>query len=149
MNKTKGIVGLLAGGIFAALVPSAVIADGAALFEDYCSACHNVSGTGNPGLAPPLNLAEFWQGLGPRASEYLVGVMIGGMTGRLSAGGVEYIGLAMPAQDYLSDDEAAEIASWILAELGKMEAAVTPADIAATRRSPPAHAHLRKIRKGE
>lgn len=148
MNKSRIAAAVSAALTLGALAP-AVHADGAALFEEHCSACHSPGGVGTPGLAPPLNLTDFWQGLGDRAPSYISGVLMSGLTGKINAGGVDYIALAMPAQEQLTDDEAAEVASYVLSDLGQTKLAVTPAEIAATRAAPPSHADLRKIRKGE
>lgn len=135
-----------AGFLFAA---SAASADGATTFTDICAACHGEGGVGNPGLAPPLNLADFWAGLGGKAPDYIAGVLAAGLSGKISAGGMDYIGLAMPAQAELSDTDAAAVATYVLGTLGgQAGVTVTPEAIAAARAAPPAHADLRKLRKG-
>lgn len=148
MNRPHLLAAIASTLALGALAP-AVHADGAELFEEHCTACHSTGGVGTPGLAPPLNLSEFWQGLGDRAPAYVSGVLMSGLTGKINAGGVDYIALAMPAQEQLTDEEAATIASYVLGDLGQTQLAVTPAEIAAARAAPPSHADLRKVRKGE
>ena len=131
----------------AATAAGPAAADGAATFASICAACHAEGGVGTPGLAPPLTLADVWQGLGEKAPAYIAGVLASGLTGKISAGGMDYIGLAMPAQAELSDQDAAEVATYVLIELGGQSgASVTVADIAAARAAPPSHADLRKMR---
>ena len=140
---------LAAAALAAAILPGAAAADGATVFAETCAACHGAGGVGVPGIAPPLNLADFWAGLGDRAPAYVAGVLSAGLTGKVTAGGVDYIGLAMPAQAHLSPEEAAEVATYVLATLGGQAGlAVTPEMIAADRAAPPAHAALRTLRKG-
>lgn len=147
MNKTLGAAAFAAA--ICAALPSAVLADGATLFEDNCTACHAAGGVGTPGLAPPLNLHDFWAKLGDKAPGYISGVIAAGLTGKIAAGGMDYIGLAMPAQEHLTDEEAAEVATYVLTTFGGVEAVVTSEQIATARATPPSHADLRKIRKGE
>lgn len=143
----------LAAAAFAAALalaqPVAAEAEGAQVFHAVCAACHAEGGIGTPGVAPPLNRPEFWSKLGPKAPGYISGVLAAGLTGKISAAGQDYIGLAMPAQEKLTDAEAAAAASWVLATLGGISEQVTPEQIASARAAPPAHADLRKIRKGE
>lgn len=140
---------LLLAALCATATPGLALADGATLFSETCAACHGEGGVGTPGLAPPLNLADFWAGLGDKAPAYVAGVLMSGLTGKITAGGMDYIGLAMPAQVHLTDAEAAEVGTFVLATLGGQAAqAVTPEAIAADRAAPPTHADLRALRKG-
>lgn len=135
--------------ILAAALPGAALADGAALFADNCAACHAEGGVGTPGLAPPLVDAELWTRLGPKAPDYIAGVLTSGLTGRITVAAVDYIGLAMPEQTQLTPAEMAEVASYVLQTLNGLEQPVTEELAAATLASPPDHAALRKLRKGE
>lgn len=130
-----------------ATVPAQADGGGATLFADNCMACHGAGGIGIPGVAPPLNLAPFWQALGPKAPEYVAGVLTAGLTGRITAGGQLYVGVAMPEQGHLSDAELAAIAEWLLTSHGLPEARVPAALIAQYRQAPIAHADLRQMRK--
>ena len=71
---------------------------GEALFSSICAACHGDQGQGTAGIAPPLVDPTLWQGLGDKAPVYIAGVMAGGMSGKINANGVDYIGLVMPTQ---------------------------------------------------
>nr|WP_295887436.1 cytochrome c [uncultured Devosia sp.] len=120
---------------------------GRTLFEDNCSGCHQVGGTGQSGLAPPLVDKSLWTGLGPRSTEYLAGVMIGGFTGTIVAGGERFIGLAMPPQDWMTDAELQAVADYVLNDLNGLGLDI-PADTFVTlRQAPPSHGDLRAIRK--
>jgi mono/diheme cytochrome c family protein len=116
------------------------------LFEIHCAACHNTGGIGNPGLAPPLNRPVFWQALGDTAPEYLAGVMISGMAGKLDIQGQMYIGLIMPPVASTTDEELVEIGTWVLQTLGETEAVMTQELLEAARETRPTHADLRAMR---
>lgn len=132
-----------------ALLGAPAMADdtGRALFEDNCSGCHQLGGTGQPGLAPPLIDDTLWFGLGSRSPDYLAGVLMGGLTGTIVAGGERFIGLAMPPQDWMSDEELAAVADYVLDDLNGLDLDMPLDLLAATRQAPPSHAELRAIRK--
>ena len=116
------------------------------LFEEHCAACHNTGGTGNPGIAPPLNRPAFWQALGDDAPSYLAGVIRSGMAGKLTIQGQMYVGLIMPPVATATDEELVEIATWVLQSLGETEGEMTPELLAAAQEAQPTHADLRAMR---
>ncbi|WP_417308727.1 c-type cytochrome [Devosia sp.] len=120
---------------------------GEQLFVDNCSGCHQLGGVGQPGLAPPLVDPELWAGLGDKAPNYLVGVLFGGLTGQITAQGQVYIGVAMPPQSWMTDEELQLVADYVLQDLNDLEVAVDPALIETTRAAPPSHADLRETRR--
>lgn len=120
---------------------------GEQLFIDSCSGCHQLGGIGEPGLAPPLVDPALWSGLGEKGPQYLVGIMMGGLTGKITALGQDYIGLAMPPQDWMTDEEMQAVAAYVLGDLNGLEARPTPELIAATRAAPPPHTQSRAMRK--
>ncbi len=144
MARAFAALGLVAGLVAAA--PLAQAADGAAVFETRCSACHAAGGVGTPGLAPPLNRPGFWSGLGDKAPEYIAGVVTHGLNGTITAAGQKYLGLAMPPVAIATDEELAQATSWVLATLGGLKLAVTADDIAAARAKTLTAADLRAMR---
>lgn len=129
--------------------PAATLAeDGAALFEASCSACHQSGGIGNPGIAPPLNDTALWQRLGDKASDYVAGVMISGLSGTITAGGQVYAGLIMPSHASLTDTELAAIGTYILSTVNATGLVLDAAHIETARQAKPSHADLRKLRTG-
>lgn len=147
MERTRLATALVATAFLAVAVP-ALAADGAEVFESVCAACHQSGGTGAPGLAPPLVDPALWQRLGDKAPEYVANVMIAGLTGTITAGGQGYYGLAMPSQEYLSDEELLAAAAYVLQDLAGSKLAVTPEAIAAARAAPLGHKALIALRKG-
>lgn len=133
----------------ALLLAAPVAADeaGEQLFVDSCSGCHQLGGVGQPALAPPLVDPALWTGLGEKAPNYLVGVIMGGLVGKITAAGQDYVGLAMPSQDWMTDAEIAAVAAYVLGDLNGLDLVPTPELIAATRASHPSHSALRALRK--
>ncbi|WP_237153832.1 c-type cytochrome [Oryzibacter oryziterrae] len=133
---------------FVAVALPALAADGTKVFESVCAACHQSGGKGTPGLAPPLIDPALWQRLGDKAPYYVANVMIGGLSGTITAGGQGYYGLAMPSQAHLSDDELMAAANHVLQDLNGSKIAVTPDLIAGARAAPLGHKALLALRKG-
>lgn len=138
---------LIAAALVAAAIPARA-ADGTDVFESVCAACHQSGGTGTPGLAPPLVDPALWQRLGDKAPGYVANVMIGGLTGTITAGGQGYYGLAMPSQAHLTDEELLAAANHVLQDLNGSKLAVTPELITAARSAPLGHKALIALRKG-
>jgi mono/diheme cytochrome c family protein len=120
---------------------------GQGLFETNCSGCHQLGGIGSPGLAPPLADDALWQGLGDKAPKYFSGIMMSGLSGKIVAKGETYIGLAMPSQAALSDEDLAAIADYVLHDLNGITSLPTVESFAAARGAPPTHPHLKAMRK--
>lgn len=141
------IRGWLAGAV-ALMWQSTFAADGEALFKQTCAICHQVGGIGSPGLAPPLANHALWDKLGTNGSRYVAGVMLAGMSGRLEADGVDYVGLVMPPQRQLDDEQMAAIGTYILAALNGSSETVDTQAVRQLRSNPPTHGELRKMRQG-
>lgn len=133
-----------------ALAASAAAQDqsaGAELFDKICAACHQKAGAGAPGLAPPLADRALFASLGEEAPTYLGGVLLSGLTGRISANGMEYVGLVMPSHAGLTDAEVLAITGYVLGDLNGVSPRLAPAKLAALREAPPDHAALFKMRE--
>ncbi|WP_108257936.1 c-type cytochrome [Mangrovicoccus ximenensis] len=143
---TTKLKAALAGCLLSAAALPALAADGAEIFSAACAACHNEGGIGNPGLAPALNRPGFWSALGNQAVPYVSGVLVSGLAGKIEAAGQSYIGLIMPPVAGYDDADLAAAASYVLQDLGGLEAAATEADIAGARETRPSHADLRAMR---
>ncbi|BBE72414.1 c-type cytochrome [Oharaeibacter diazotrophicus] len=142
---TGAVRSVLAGAALAALVAPALAADGKAVFETVCVACHQEGGVGAPGLAPPLVDPELWSRLGDKAGAYVTGVLVAGLSGKIEAVGQTYVGVAMPSQEALSDEELVAVATYVLHDLNHLDVAIP----APPRADPPSHKALRAMRKGD
>lgn len=124
-----------AAGVAAAPVHAAV--NGEAQFKQHCAACHQPDGSGVPGLAPPLAKSLARHLASPRAAEYLVRVVIGGLAGPITVAGQTMVG-AMPGMPQLSDDEVGAVLNYVVRGLnGAAEDRVSPADVASVRQTRP------------
>lgn len=139
--------------LLAALVASApysasFASGGQQKFVDNCSGCHGTEAEGIPGMAPPLNNPELWNKLGSKSSEYIAGVMTGGMSGTLHAKGNDYDGMVMPPQDFIDTADLVEISHYLLNEVNKVDGGPDAALIDKLKSAPKSHDDLHKLRDG-
>lgn len=103
------------------------MAQGKRIFESACLACHQAGGAGLAGAFPPLAKSDFLNADIKRAIQ----VVIGGKSGEITVNGVKYNGV-MPAQ-LLSDEDVANVLTYITSSWGNTSKTVTPADVKAER----------------
>ena len=102
---------------------------GETVFKTNCMACHQETGLGIPGAFPPLAKSDFLNADPVRA----IKTVIEGRQGKLTVNGVTYDGV-MPAWS-LSDEDIANVLSYIYGNWGNSGHEVKPADVAAARGS--------------
>lgn len=97
-----------------------------------CAACHQPTGTGAPGMFPPLVGSEWVDG----GTARLGAIMLHGINGPLTVAGQSYNQL-MPAWGTLSDKKIAQVVTYIRREFGSLpegdDGVVTTEMIAAAR----------------
>jgi mono/diheme cytochrome c family protein len=86
---------------------------GKAVFTQYCLVCHQADGSGVPGMHPPLGPGS-WVGRDPKE---LVAVLIKGLNGKVEVNGEVYNSF-MPSQAQLTDEEMADVLSYIRSSFG-------------------------------
>ena len=102
--------------------------DGGQLFTAKCSACHQSTGLGIPGVFPPLAGSEWVRG----SDKILVQIPLHGISGTLQVKGASYHG-TMPSFDTLSDAEIAAVLTFVRSHFTNSAPAVSPATVAAGR----------------
>lgn len=118
--------------------PAASPVDGAALFADNCSGCHQEAAEGVAGKFPPLagNKDLFL------AHNFAPTVVLNGLAGKLEVNGGSFGDQQMPSLDYLTDDEVASVLNYVMSQFGNDAnrpadwVDLTPADVAALRQTP-------------
>lgn len=104
--------------------------DGAAVYASRCSACHQASGAGLPGLFPPLAGSEWVLG----KETTLAALVLHGASGPLTVKGSTYNG-AMPAFGaQLPDAELAAVLTHLRSQWGNRAAPVTAETVATVRK---------------
>jgi mono/diheme cytochrome c family protein len=106
----------------------ALAAKGKVTYTTLCGVCHQPTGAGMPGLAPPLLNSEW--ALGP--VDRPIRIVLGGLTGPVEVAGTKWQ-LEMPGLPILSDEDVAGVLTYIRREWEHSESAVSPAQVAAIR----------------
>ena len=101
---------------------------GKALFAGTCSTCHQANGEGMEGVFPPLAKSDYIKADPKR----LPTIMLHGLTGAVKVNGKDY-NSTMPPMSQLTDDEVANIATYVLNSWGNPGGRVTKAEAAAIR----------------
>lgn len=103
-------------------------ARGKALYETYCLTCHQDDGSGVPKLNPPLIKTTWVTG----DKKKLITWVLSGTTDKVAIDGKTYDN-NMPAQDYLKDEEIADVLTYVRSSFGNKSSAVTAAEVKGVR----------------
>lgn len=93
---------------------------GKAAYTKYCLVCHQASGSGVPGMFPPVGKGS-WAGRDPKE---LVLIITKGLSGKIEVNGQVYKS-AMPPQAQLTDKEIADVLTYIRSDFGNSFGAVS------------------------
>jgi mono/diheme cytochrome c family protein len=108
-------------------VSAAVLAAGKAVYTQNCLSCHQADGGGVDGLNPPLIKTDYVLGDKTR----LINVLLNGLKG-VDIGGEDYHN-AMPAQTQLTDQQMADVLTFVRNSFGNKASAVTAGEVKAVR----------------
>ncbi len=117
-------------------LPPATVAQGKAermkvgetLYKQNCVACHQADGAGMPPVFPPLAKSDFFA----KDPKVAVAVVANGLSGTIKVNGVDYNGV-MPKLE-LSDEEAANVLTYVMSSFGNAGAEVTPDQVKKARK---------------
>src|SRR5262249_34538181 len=93
-------------------------------FQQRCAVCHQATGSGVPGIYPPLKDTIGGYVRLPAGRTFLIHLLLFGMDGAIKSGGAVYDGFMPPAAD-LSDSDLAEAINYLFRTLN---AATAPHD---------------------
>lgn len=100
---------------------------GEVVYNTNCAACHQPNGVGIPNAFPPLAKSDFLNADKFRA----IKTVTGGLQGKVIVNGSEYNGV-MPAWS-LSDEDVANVLTFVYGKWGNSAKEVTPAEVKANR----------------
>jgi mono/diheme cytochrome c family protein len=100
---------------------------GKAVYDKYCLACHLADGTGITGMFPPLTPNEYVNN-----KEKMIDVVLNGMSGKIEIDGETYNNFMLP-HSHLTDEELANVISYVRANFGNNLEPVTKDEINAAR----------------
>lgn len=94
-----------------------------------CTACHQATGLGLPNAFPPLAASEWVVG----RAEVPIAIVLHGMQGEITVKGKKYNQIMMPWGTTFSDQEVANVVTYVRSQWGNKAPAVTAAQVAAVR----------------
>ena len=100
---------------------------GQVVYEQNCLACHQANGSGVPNLNPPLRQTDWVLGDKTR----LINVLLKGLQGQEVEG--DMYDNAMPAHDFLTDGQIADVLTYIRNNFGNKANAVSVEEVRAVR----------------
>lgn len=110
-------------------LPTDVMAAGQASYMANCMACHQPTGLGLAGAFPPLANSDSFAKLKPAD---VVSNILQGKTGVLTVNGVQYNNI-MPAQTHISDQDIANIVTYVFNSWGNQGGSISTEQVAAIR----------------
>ena len=108
----------------------ASIQSGSEAYVLFCLSCHQADGGGVPNLNPPLKKTKWVLG----DKKKLIGLILKGMNESIEINDEEFHN-PMPPQPYLTDQQIADILTYVRNSFGNKASAVTPAEVKNVRAS--------------
>ena len=105
-----------------------VASEGERVYNTFCANCHQKDGMGASGRFPPLAATDWVTG----DKERLIRVILHGMEEPLEIHGETYT-LAMPQHGFLSDQEIAEVLTFIRKSFGNDASGIAPKEVKEVR----------------
>jgi mono/diheme cytochrome c family protein len=130
MNKISVVfivLMLMCAGAFAQKASKQSIEKGKLVYEQYCLTCHQVDGSGVPNLNPPLIKTSFVSG----DKKKLIGIVLKGLSD-VEVNGETYSN-PMPSFDFMTDEEIADVLTYVRNSFTNKGTAVTAAEVKANR----------------
>jgi mono/diheme cytochrome c family protein len=107
---------------------SAAVHPGKKVYDSVCLACHMADGSGVPGMHPPIIESDFVNG----EVDTLIGIVLHGIKGKLEVKGEVYNSI-MPPQANLTDQQIADVLTFVRSNFGNNSRAITPEEVQKVR----------------
>jgi mono/diheme cytochrome c family protein len=101
---------------------------GKVVYDTYCLPCHQADGSGVPTMNPPLIKTSWVLG----SKQVLIEQVLKGSANKVEIDGEKFNG-AMPAQTQLTDEQIADVLSYVRNSFGNKASIVTTAEVKAIR----------------
>jgi mono/diheme cytochrome c family protein len=105
-------------------------AEGRRVFETTCAACHQLSGLGQEGKAPPLSGSEWVLAPG---GDRIVRVVLNGLTGPITVKGQEWNLTMLAWRDTYNDEQIAAVLTYVRSHFDNKAGPITPELVKAAR----------------
>jgi mono/diheme cytochrome c family protein len=104
---------------------------GEEVYTANCLTCHMQKGEGMEGAYPPLAKADFITK--DKTGKKSIGVILNGLSGEITVNGKKY-NVPMPAQNYLTDQQIADVLNYVRNNWGNKAKAITEDMVKAERK---------------
>jgi len=111
---------------------AASLTRGAVVYKNVCATCHQADGGGVPNMNPPLSKTTYVLGDKTR----LAHIVLAGLAEPIEINGDDYK-QHMPAQAYLTDQQVADVLTYVRNNFGNKASAVQVAEVKAVRATLP------------
>ena len=101
---------------------------GKIVYTTYCMPCHQADGNGVPNLNPPLVKTSYV--LGDKTK--LIGIVLNGLNQEIEINGETYNGV-MASHDYLTNQEIADVLTYVRNSFGNKASLIVPQDVKLAR----------------
>jgi mono/diheme cytochrome c family protein len=102
--------------------------NGKEVYSLNCQSCHMEKGEGVEGLYPPVAKTTY-----VKDTKKIIGIILNGQSGEITVNGKKY-NADMPAQAYLTDQQIADVLTYVRSSWGNKYPAVTAAQVKAERK---------------
>lgn len=102
--------------------------NGKKVYIQYCQSCHMENGEGVEGINPPLAKTRYL-----KKSQKLIDIILNGQFGEVKVNGKKY-NTDMPAQAYLTDEQIADVLTYIRNSWENKYPAISPEQVRAQRK---------------
>lgn len=103
--------------------------DGEKVYQSRCMSCHQANGQGMSSVFPPL-VGTKWV-LGDKGR--LIRIILNGLSGPIKVNGTSFSGAMPPWKDAMSDEQIAQVATYVRTSWGNDTTAVTTSEVARVR----------------
>lgn len=128
------VIPALCGLAFSTLTHAQDTTAGQTVYMQVCFACHQPTGLGLPGMFPPLAQSDWVSAPKP---DRLIRIVLHGLTGPIKINGQSFSTPApvMPPQSSLSDQQIADVLTYIRTHFGHSAGGVTASQVQAIRQA--------------
>ncbi len=109
------------------------VAAGKALYSGTCSVCHQDNGAGLASVFPPLAKSDYLAG---KSDDEIIRLVLNGLTGPVKVNGQDYNSV-MPPMSQLTDDEVANILTYVHNSWGNPGHRIGKEDVTKVRAATP------------
>ena len=130
----RALAGLLVLAVFVGATSVSTAQDaakGKKIYTEYCKTCHQETGKGMPKIYPPLEKSDY---IKAQSVETLIREVVFGKSGKVKVNGQEYNGVMAPLPKKYTDQDIADVMTYVFTNFGNSKGKVTVAQVAAAKK---------------